>query len=428
MDTIVKHHIESRVANANETDSQKGNQSSTFLFSSKHRSIKTSGILEVIQTPANESTEMGINALQQAIEKAWQKARSLGQDNPIVVGAIPFDLTRPSNLIVPESYEDMPKLAFSDFKAVADAELESLQAVSLPDEKNFKAMVETAIQTFKKGEIDKAVLSRVLDVELSENLDANKVLNNLVVQNPTAFHFRVPLLNDANEGLAEFSKEKLSKEKLSGGCLIGASPELLVRKQDNVIMSNPLAGSAKRVTDVEQDKAISQALLASEKDNYEHRLVVDSMREVLEEICQSMDIPAQPSLMNTATMWHLSTQISALLADPTMTALDVACRLHPTPAMCGSPTDAARDLIHQLEPHDRGLFSGLVGWCDSKGNGEWAVTIRCGTVTGQRIRLFAGAGIVADSDPAAEWSETRAKLNTMLNAFGLSQSVRESIA
>lgn len=106
-----------------------------------------------------------------------------------------------------------------------------------------------------------------------------------------------------------------------------------------------------------------------------------------------------------------------------MTALQVACQLHPTPALCGFPTQEARQLIAELEPHDRGVFSGIVGWCDANGDGEWAIAIRCGTIKHNKVRLFAGAGIVEASVPEDEWAETAAKLNTMLNAFGLNSGV-----
>lgn len=115
-------------------------------------------------------------------------------------------------------------------------------------------------------------------------------------------------------------------------------------------------------------------------------------------------------------MWHLSTRSTGQLADEGVSALDLACRLHPTPAVCGVPVDAAREVIGELEPFDRGLYTGLVGWCDAAGNGEWAVTLRCAEVGTHRMRLFAGAGIVADSCPLAETRETEATFGTFLHA------------
>jgi isochorismate synthase len=140
---------------------------------------------------------------------------------------------------------------------------------------------------------------------------------------------------------------------------------------------------------------------------------------VLKNRSRALDIPSSPELLSTATLWHLSTPINGEVQDAQENALSLACLLHPTPALCGTPTLVARDLIEQLEPFDRGLFGGIVGWCDDRGNGEWVVTIRCGTVSDDRVRLFAGAGIVPDSSPESEWRETGVKLNTMLRAFGL---------
>ncbi|MNG14992.1 Isochorismate synthase DhbC [compost metagenome] len=118
-------------------------------------------------------------------------------------------------------------------------------------------------------------------------------------------------------------------------------------------------------------------------------------------------------------MWHLSTAIQGQLQDSRVSVLQLACQLHPTPAVCGFPTRLARKLIDLVEPFERGLFTGMVGWCDGDGNGEWVITIRCATVRQNLIRLFAGAGIVEASCPDSEWAETEAKLGTMLNAFGL---------
>jgi len=122
-------------------------------------------------------------------------------------------------------------------------------------------------------------------------------------------------------------------------------------------------------------------------------------------------------------MWHLSTALEGQLRDPQTSVLQLACQIHPTPAVCGVPTLLARKLIDLVEPIDRGLFSGMVGWCNSQGNGEWVVTIRCGAVQHDRICLFAGAGIVEASCSDSEWKETQAKLGTMLAACGLDAQV-----
>ncbi len=143
------------------------------------------------------------------------------------------------------------------------------------------------------------------------------------------------------------------------------------------------------------------------------------MRSTLQPRSRLLSVPTVPSLITTATLWHLATQIDGEVQDERENALSLAALLHPTPALSGFPHARAQQLIQQLEPFDRQLFGGILGWCDSEGNGEWVVTIRCGTVNGTRVRLFAGAGIVADSQPESEWRETGVKLDTMLRAFGL---------
>jgi isochorismate synthase len=222
----------------------------------------------------------------------------------------------------------------------------------------------------------------------------------VIAQNPNSYHFHLPLPQ--------------------GGALIGASPELMLRKQGRDFSSCPLAGSARRDHhDAQQDRLAGESLMGSDKDRHEHKLVTDAMRDTLQARSRLLSVPTIPSLITTATLWHLATQIDGEVQDEHENALSLACLLHPTPALSGFPHQRAQQLIQQLEPFDRQLFGGIVGWCDSEGNGEWVVTIRCGTVHGTRVRLFAGAGIVADSQPESEWRETGVKLDTMLRAFGL---------
>lgn len=386
----------------------------TALFMSAHRCIRASGVAERISVPVDPDGR-GDRHFQQCVAHAFSRARARGIANPIVIGAIPFDTRQPSSLSIPLDYEIFEP-AVPGVKSVPGAKSAPgatsaaaaapgprapliVSARSLPDADRFQQAVRQAIAHFQLSDIRKAVLSRILDVELTENLDVGQVFARLTAQNPSGFHFRLPLAD--------------------GSELIGASPELLVRKDAGRIYSNPLAGSAKRRADSAQDRQAGAALLESDKDIYEHRLVIEDIQRVLQPLCRQLDVPHYPALLGTAAMWHLSTRIEGVLADPAMSALQLACRLHPTPAVCGYPTGLARKLISLLEPFERGLFAGLVGWCDAEGNGEWAVTIRCGRIDQNRIQLFAGAGIVADSRPESEWAETEAKLQTMLNALGL---------
>ncbi|MBP1849560.1 isochorismate synthase [Rhizobium halophytocola] len=368
----------------------------SFLFTSGERELRATGIREAIALPATGG-ENQHGAFQAAIAAAFARARQAGDANPVLIGAIPFDVSEPSCLYVPDNHEWHTRPLRP---VVADAAMPALIAQkSLPDETGFKRAVEHAIVNFRHSDVRKVVLSVMRELTFAGDIDVDRLLANLGEQNRKGFQFRIPLPD--------------------GGDLIGVSPELLMRKEGDRILSNPLAGSARRMADPQADQAHAEALAASTKDQYEHSLVIHDIRQRLAPLCAALDVPDRPSLINTAALWHLSTRIEGTVADPTLSALQLACRLHPTPAVCGFPTERAHRLIRFVEPFERGLFTGMVGWCDAEGNGEWVVTIRCGMVRRNTVTLFAGAGIVEASEPKSEWAEVQTKLKTMLNACGL---------
>ncbi|MFA0812328.1 isochorismate synthase [Microbulbifer epialgicus] len=376
--------------------------SADFLFTSSYRSLRGKGVFTEINQPVAPDSSDRRKLFLDSVQLAFSKAKDRGIQNPVVVGAVPFDLTQPSRLFIPLECEffyrsDMVSSLVS--QSACASRVERIQSV--PDEWRFKQSVAQAIANFQHSELQKAVLSRVLNIELAEQVSVDEILSRLIIQNPAGYHFRIPI-----QGTQE---------------LIGSSPELLIRKIGVELVSNPLAGSAKRQNNADLDRAVGESLLTSSKDSYEHRVVVDEIRQVLTPYCETLSIPSTPDLISTPAMWHLSTLINGQLKNPKMSALELACQLHPTPAVCGFPTKDARNLIRLVESFDRGLFTGMVGWCDAEGNGEWVVTIRCGTVSGNQIQLFAGAGIVKDSCPESEWLETGAKLGTMLKALGIEQ-------
>lgn len=373
-------------------------ESAKLLFTSGKRELRAWGDAKMIDAPARGG-ERSDGAFQRAIRQAFDEARRGGQSKPIVIGAIPFDLGEPSCLYVPSHYEWRDGVGASEPVSRVAGMPPLLGQRSIPDEQGFKDAVAHAIVNFRHSDIRKAVLSVTRELRFSAPVDTDRLLTSLRAQNPEGYQFRVPLPD--------------------GGELLGVSPELLLRKQGARIQSNPLAGSAKRQPIPEQDRAAAERLLESAKDRYEHRLVIDEVRRILLPYCLDLDISEQPSLLATSALWHLSTRVDGLLRDDTLNALQLACQLHPTPAVCGFPTERARKLINLVEPFERGLFTGMVGWCDANGDGEWVVTIRCGTVKQDTLRLFAGAGIVEASEPASEWAETQAKLGTMLHACGL---------
>ncbi|MGV8927586.1 MAG: isochorismate synthase [Ewingella sp.] len=373
---------------------------SGFFFTSPFRSLATQGCFARLNLPAAGGESLN-SAFQQAVQQAFSQARAAGIANPILCGAIPFDTRQPSSLFVPQRVQWFDRQAFLQSQTPVDTGLpEVVSKTEHPAKNDFMQMVSSAVKSTREGALSKVVLSRLLEIETRQPVDKPALMARMIEQNPDGFHFHVPL---------------------EEGTLLGASPELLLRKLDNHFHSTPLAGSAKRSLDPQQDQQISHQLLASTKDAYEHHIVTEGMREALTARCSHLNIPRQPELLSTPTLWHLSSPIDGDVADPAENALSLACLLHPTPALCGSPMSTAREFIEQLEPFDRGLFGGIVGWCDARGNGEWVVTIRCGTVKDTQVKLFAGAGIVPDSSPASEWAETGTKLSTMLHAFGLDQ-------
>lgn len=208
------------------------------------------------------------------------------------------------------------------------------------------------------------------------------------------------------------------------GCVLGAvdsficaSPEILVARHGDVVRSHPLAGTAPRGGDPATDARLAAGLLASTKDRAEHQVTIDYVHETLLPWCSFLDEEAEPSVVGVANVQHLGTMVEGRLSAPAPSVLELVDALHPTPAVAGDPRDAALDLIARLESADRGRYAGPVGWVDGAGNGTWAVGIRSAELGGTEARVWAGVGIVADSDPDAELEETRAKLQAMLGAL-----------
>lgn len=368
-----------------------------FLFTSGQGTISAYDLGQPITTPACEWP-----LLERQIARALAAAEAAGQANPLLIGAFAFDPADASCLYVPGRYERGERAPAAERAAEAN---QVISVQSTPAAAEFKTSVSSALDAFAQGHLAKVVLSRKLILTLHKPADPEQVLARLMSQNPHAFHFSLPLGQDRR--------------------LLGASPELLLRVSGGEVFTHPLAGSAKRGGEPAQDRQVARDLLASRKDQHEHRLVIDEIRRVLTPHCRELAIPANPTLMSTDTLWHLGTPIAGQLHPGQASVLSLACQLHPTPALCGYPTDLARQFILEQEPFRRALFSGIVGWCDSQGNGEWAVVIRCGVLDGHQVELFAGAGIVAGSDPAMEWAETGTKLGTMLKALGLSPEVAQ---
>jgi len=372
-------------------------QSDSFFFMSPYRSFTTSGCFARFSAPAVDGDSLA-SAFQQQLAQAFADAKANGIANPVMVGAIPFDTRQPSSLFIPQQWQSFARPARQQSARYASQSLTVKTRTEIPAQLAFEDMVARAAALTATPRVNKVVLSRLIDIATVENIDSSALLERLIAQNPASFNFHVPLED--------------------GGVLLGASPELLLRKEGGHFSSLPLAGSARRQPDDMLDREAGNKLLASQKDRHEHELVTQAMNAVLTPRSHQLTMPSSPQLVNTPTLWHLATPVEGEARDDE-NALTLACLLHPTPALSGFPHLAAKELIAELEPFDRELFGGIVGWCDSEGNGEWVVTIRCARIHANSVRLFAGAGIVPASSPVAEWRETGVKLSTMLNVFGL---------
>jgi len=258
----------------------------------------------------------------------------------------------------------------------------------------FTAAVREALDTIDGTPLAKVVLARQVTVEADQAFDLTDVLRRLQRLDPGCFVY-------------------------AAAGIVGASPELLVRRRGDRAVSRPMAGSTARGATVAEDRWLADRLEASDKELDEHRMVVEAVRAALEGVCHQVVAEARPEVVRLATVAHLATSVVGVLRAPEPSALALAGILHPTPAVAGAPRPLALDTISRLEDFDRGLYGGPVGWVDSRGDGDWAVALRCAQIdeSGKLARLTAGAGVVAGSDPDAEWAETQAKLEPMLRAL-----------
>jgi salicylate biosynthesis isochorismate synthase len=266
---------------------------------------------------------------------------------------------------------------------------------SHPPVSDWTAAVADAVDTIRRGEIDKVVLARSVVVRSTEPVAILRVFRELVISYPQCYTFAW---------------------KSGDSVFMGASPELLADVRGTQLHSNPLAGSAPRGEGDHDDRMIAEQLMNSSKDRLEHALVVDDLVERLAPMTRSLRIPEHPSLKQMATVQHLSTEIEGELAGG-IGILDVIEAVHPTPAVGGVDRDAAVSYINRTEEIDRGWYSGGIGWINGAGEGAICIALRCGLIRRETTHLYAGAGIVADSKPNAELQETRLKLMPLLNVL-----------
>ncbi|MBJ8031228.1 isochorismate synthase DhbC [Bacillus cereus group sp. N21] len=378
---------------------------SSFFFASPYRTILAEGTFATVKHSQAENVPELVRAV-------LSNAKQAGHPNPIVVGALPFDRTKSVQLVVPRESRLADRLQFDFTDRIQQSPALTYEMNPIPSSSEYMRGVEQGVAKIKSGDLKKIVLSRSLDLKSPEKVDIQKLLCDLAQHNKQGYTFAVDLPKSEEIENCDASPKR-------SHTLIGASPELLVSRSGMQVISNPLAGSRPRSKDPEEDKRRADELLSSAKDLHEHAVVVEAVAAALRPYCRTLHVPEKPSLINSEAMWHLSTEVKGELLDASVSALELALALHPTPAVCGTPTEKAREAINEIEPFDREFFTGMLGWSDLNGDGEWIVTIRCAEVEGNSLRLFAGAGIVAESKPEDELAETSAKFRTMLRAMGL---------
>jgi len=255
-------------------------------------------------------------------------------------------------------------------------------------------VVAEVVERIRSGEVGKVVLARDVEARVDAPLDIRWPLRRLAEGYPSCWTFSV-------DGL------------------IGATPEMLVRLERGVATSRVLAGTIRRSGDTDRDTARATRLSHSSKDLEEHEYAVRSVADALAPHCSDVAVPAEPFVLHLQNVMHLATEITAVVDDG-QTSLGLVSSLHPSAAICGTPTDQALAMIRAVEGLDRGRYSGPVGWMDASGDGEWGIALRCAEVDPadpRRLRLFAGCGIVAGSDPEQELAEAAAKLVPMRDAL-----------
>jgi len=325
---------------------------------------------------------------------------------PVLFTSFSFDSDEESVLVIPKIVVGMrngsswitwigdhPQPALRENRELlGDAEFNWGDGSLSPAE--WQLRVAKAIDEIEKTDLEKVVLARDLKINSHRPIDARKILRNLGAEYPSTWIFAV-------DGL------------------VGATPELLLRLSRGMVTSRVLAGTISKTGDDEKDLALAASLARSSKDLEEHEYAVRSVADALDPFCTSTNVPESPFVLHLANVMHLATDVTGALIESkkNVDAFSILEKLHPSAAVCGTPTNIAAQLIKRIEGMSRGRYAGPVGWLDARGDGELGIALRCGQITGNEIQIFAGCGIVAGSNPEKELSESNAKFAPMRSAL-----------
>ena len=331
-----------------------------------------------------------------------------GGTGPILFTSFAFDENQPSKLIIPQIVigQKNGKSWITWIGETSQPEISQLknsvvsgeikwQAGSISEEK-WRNQVAVAIKSINDGELEKVVLARDLTATSTSAIDARQLLKRLEIEYPSTWLFLV-------DGL------------------VGATPELLVRLSKSLVTSRVLAGTIRKTGDEDRDLTLAASLAKSSKDLEEHEYAVRSVADALAPFCSSTNVPDSPFVLHLSNVMHLATDVTGVLNDSAKPTdiFTLISELHPSAAVCGTPTKKASELITELEQMNRGRYAGPVGWIDIHGDGEIAIALRCGQISQDKlkIQIYAGCGVVAGSDPEKEFAESQAKLMPMRTAL-----------
>ena len=355
----------------------------------------------------------GSTATAQDVLASYSDGSEIERPGAGVVGfaALPFDRSTPGTMLIPPvvilQSDDRRVVTTTDGTTLEDVSLlidsiiasepaTSPRSISLELGRTAVEwrddVVGRARDRIDQGELEKVVLARLIRLHADSDFPLGRIVRDLARRFEHAHLFAI-------DGF------------------VGASPELLVSRLGRVVRAHPLAGTAARRHDAEDDASQISSLLSSAKDRTEHRITIDWLLAELLPFCSYVDAEPEPSVLTLANVHHLGTLVEGLLSEPAASVLDLVAAVHPTPAVGGDPQGSALALIQDLEGFDRGRYAGPAGWVDADGNGEFAVSVRTAQIDGPLATIAAGVGVVAQSDPDAELAETQAKFQAMLGTI-----------
>ena len=385
-----------------------------FYWSSSSVTLVGIGEAKRLTIPEKQETKVENHIFAEITLDHHNSETTLSEEDLCAFAAFPFDPSKATEIIIPsllikKNSTGETKLIYTGNEDKTKEEiLHEITQISVPElhatQSNIKIdspippevwrdeKITEIKEHIKNGSVKKVVLARELVLSAETAFQISNILEKLSIQNKSSMIFNI-------DGF------------------LGASPELLIKRSGNSVMSHPLAGTAPRFSDEDSDQASRQKLLDSTKDAYEHQVTIEWLLNELLPFCSYVDADPEPKIVSLEHVHHLGTEVAGQLSTPPCSILELVHALHPTPAVGGDPQTEALAIIKKVEGINRKRYAGPVGWVSANGDGEFAVGIRSAEVKANTAHLFAGVGLVEDSDPQSELEETEAKFKTMLNTF-----------